>query len=511
MRAERRAALLALLLPSFLLACSRQQQQVARPASASSQKPCIFLVVIDTARADHFSFLGYDRRTTPFIDRLAKDAVVYRNAHSVAPWTLPAHMSMFTGLLPGEHGATWAAFSQPASVSLAQMLSRSPRLCAPSRMLAARLKATGYNTLGISENPWISRSLGFGFGFDHFLEAWTKVGCDVTPRDPKSVALPRGNSAGCSFLMFEERFASKGLEAPFFVFFNLADPHLPYDAPEGFTFKFANRRDVAGVSRVHDELLAGQPGAVEKQLLAGTRRIQPKPLAALYDGELNYVDSVVGQLVDWLRAKKLYRRSLVVVTSDHGEHLGEGGRYSHQLSMEEALLRIPLIVKYPGNRGAGTVEESPLVSNLDIYRTLLAAADADGGPGLDSGWSRNLAERERFDRRILPAEYQQSDAYLRELATINSAFDVAAHRKVQRVFYAGTGKYFFEDSDFVKREESGGSPRSSDAADRDTLVQQMRDFIRHLDAGCATGTTERNGAAPEPQTIEALRALGYIS
>ncbi|MEQ1895592.1 MAG: sulfatase-like hydrolase/transferase, partial [Planctomycetota bacterium] len=115
-------------------------------------RPNLVLIVIDTARADHFSCYGYAPETTPHVDALAARGVRFTEARSLAPWTLPAHMSMFSGLSPRDHGATWAAFSEPESAPLRELVARTFTPGEPERMLAARLGAAGYRCLGFSPN-----------------------------------------------------------------------------------------------------------------------------------------------------------------------------------------------------------------------------------------------------------------------------------------------------------------------------------------------------------------------
>ena len=131
----------------------------------SSQPPNIVLIVVDTSRVDHFSTYGASRATTPHVDALAQQSVVYLGAHSVAPWTLPSHWSMFTGLLPGEHGAHWGAFSESEHKTIRQMMGRRFTIEDDSRLLPQRLREAGYTTIALSGNGWISSQSGFSAGF----------------------------------------------------------------------------------------------------------------------------------------------------------------------------------------------------------------------------------------------------------------------------------------------------------------------------------------------------------
>jgi arylsulfatase A-like enzyme len=473
------------------------------PSPARASRPNIFLIVIDTARADHFSYAGYRRHTTPRIDALTADAVVYRGAHSTAPWTLPAHMSMFSGLLPTEHGATWAAYSEPAQMTLREMIRRGFSVGEPERMLARRLKQAGYATVGISQNPWVSESRGFAEGFDQFIEAWRPSSLpqpySALPREVKIAKEADSGSAGRSLVVFKYHFLTTDVEEPFFVFFNFIDPHFPYLPPGRFRKVFdGDRRLIPEMTR----------DGVELELIAGVKQIDGEALSRFYDAELRYVDWAIGNLLAWLRSRDLYDNSMIVITSDHGEHLGEGGRYSHQLSLQEELLQVPLVIKYPGGAGAGTIVEDPLVSNLDVYRTILAQAGAEaggGGPGFRT-LAQDLGRMSDFDRSLLIAESHFSEAYLQQLLQANPAFDVAKHRHIRRAVYDSDCKYLFDAADLVSAEPL--SPVTRAACSQGALVtERMRAYVDAAGHGPRPGAP----AGPDRELLDQLESLGYVA
>jgi arylsulfatase A-like enzyme len=502
----RRWALLVGLLCTGLSAGCRREGHRDRAARRAGP-PNIILLVIDTARADRFGFLGCARRTTPEIDAFAADCVAYPNAHSVAPWTLPAHMSMFTGLLPGEHGATWRAFSEPAEMTLAEIMVRSYTPPDPQRLLPFLLKQAGYITIGISQNPWVSERNGFAQGFDHFVEAWrSRAGLGSSyewlPRKLKTTPEADSGPAGRSLLLFKQYFDAHDVAEPFFAFFNLIDPHFPYLPPGSFARRFD------GDPRIIPEMLGDETGTVELALIAGGRHIDPAALTRFYDAELYYVDFIVGKLMEWLRDKDYYDDALIILTSDHGEHLGAYGRYSHQLSVEEGLLRVPLLIKYPGGRGAGSRVSDPLVSNLDVYRTILSAARCDPSSEIPPDRSYDLAQMDRFDRTELVAEDYYSEAYLRQLQQHSDNFDIDDQRLVRRAVYTHEGKYVFEDDRLETVEAIG--PENAPAADeqpRADMIARMHDYIQAVDE---TARTQAAPAEPDPDLIEKLRSLGYV-
>ena len=447
--------------------------------------PNVLLIVIDTVRADHFSCNEYERRTTPRIDKFARDAVTYRNASSPAPWTLPAHASMFTGLPSGLHGMRWIQ-TPPDEEGLATGALRPE---AQRRLLAERFRQAGYRTLGISNNGWISKTTGLDHGFERFWHIQTEreVIADYLEW-PAEHSVPRqlAGLAGGSIALLKRELSSLGSDERFFAFLNLIDPHSPYRAPKGYRFFFegstpehqALRRDWADK---HYELAT----------LAGAERPDPELLATLYDQEIRYADDVLGNLFRWLRQHGLYDDALIVVTSDHGEHMGENGRYSHQLSVERELLWVPLIIKYPGNAGAGTVEESSLVSTADVYQTLLATTgdtQAEASP-----WSQDLQRMDRFARSWTLSEYYYSDAYLAQLEALNPAFDAEPHRTVRRVIHTRQGRTVF-----------AGAERVSGSTEAPEL-QAYETYVERVEA-LPVGATSHD----DPELLEALRELGYV-
>jgi len=465
--------------------------------------PNVILVVLDTARADRTSLDGYDRMTTPAIDGMARDGVTYLDAHSVAPWTLPSHFSMFTGLFPGQHGANWRAFATPEDGGLEEILHRTFRLADPSLWLPKRLKDAGYLTVGFSSNAWISRRTGFDVDFDFFHEMWKERGAlrkgydDLDRRIRMSRDVDRAD-AGLVLMDFK-RYALEqggGLREPFFLFFNFIDPHYPYSPPKLWRYQFTSDVDLGErIAKFEFD---------EMGMQAGDQPVDVKRFSPFYDGEISYLDFVVGRLLDWLRERGYYDESLIVITSDHGEHLGEGGKFSHQFSVEEELLRVPLVVKYPGNERAGEVVRNPLVSNMDAYQTILARATpaASGDP---VSMSVDLGDAGGVRRRFLLAEYYHSLPYLRASHRKYEGFSVEEHRVDRRVVYGSAARYVFEERDGVSTLTAVVG--EEDAQERDQAIAFLNQYVASLGSG---GVLEDTEQPLDPETIERLRSLGYV-
>jgi len=284
---------------------------IQRPPRITS----VVLVVLDTVRADHTSAYGYSRPTTPRLDALAQQGLLFEHARAVAPWTLPSHASLFTGRLPHQHGCHWEH-----------------RWLADSQeTIAETLAAAGFTTFGVTTNPNASSLYHLDQGFASFQETWRL-------RD-RHRGLADSAIANLEIRRFLER---RDRERPFFVFVNYSDAHLPYSPPPPNDRLFGPASERARRLAARGDLL--------QATLTGAESIGPgdgEGLAALYDGEVRTADQRLGELLDLLDEFDLAADTVVIVTSDHGEHLGEEGRVDHQLSLDEALLRVPLVVRFP--------------------------------------------------------------------------------------------------------------------------------------------------------------------
>jgi arylsulfatase A-like enzyme len=319
-------------------------------AGCGARRPNILLVVADTARADRFSCDGYARPTTPRIDALGRDGAVYLQARTPAPWTLPAHASLFTGLEPSFHGAD----------------SGHLKLDDDLPVLAQRLRDAGYRTQAYVANPWVGREYGFDRGFDTFDEVW------------RGVHGTEGEmGAGAIVEAFGRWLDWRGgnpdaRHQPFFVFVNLFEPHLPYNPPDEERRRFLP----AGADPARVERLRRFKNPDEVKAILGLLTLDDADravLSGLYDGEIAYVDRRIGEIADGLRRRGLLDDTVVAVTSDHGEMLGEHGLYDHKLGLYEPVLRIPLVLRYPRRVPAGQRIAAPVMLQ-DLTPTLLGLA-----------------------------------------------------------------------------------------------------------------------------------------
>ncbi len=308
------------------------------PGPEDRPPPSVLLISLDTLRADHLGLYGYGRDTSPYLDRLARECLVFDRAYTPQPWTLVAHMSMLSGLEPEDHGV------HSANVAL------SPEV----PLVAERLAERGYFSVGLrsADCIWLDERYGFARGFDVYRE-------HSGPADAEGMLL--------------ETLAPLAPDRPVFAFVHLFDVHTKlfdkgfrgfYDPPEPFDRAFLDdaRERLAHVDcrklwEGHGTLTAAEQEA----------------MVALYDGAIRFVDAELERIVEGWRESGLLERSLLVVTADHGEALGDHGLLDGHGGMFEEGLRVPLLVRFPDGFRAGEREQG-LVSLIDLVPTILGEA-----------------------------------------------------------------------------------------------------------------------------------------
>jgi arylsulfatase A-like enzyme len=307
----------------------------------TSRPPNVVLVVIDTARADHFSSYGYPRPTTPHLDAFAREAIRFERAYSVSCWTVPAHASMFTGLYPATH---WAG---QTNVWLDDRFTT----------IAELLRARGYATADFSGNPWVSPTTNLVQGFD-VVETMTG----------RPDLAPTGAKPHPTNKLIADWLGRRPTDRPFFLFVNYLEPHAPYQPPKQFEARFLP----GGLSDA-ERAAALVPWTDWYLGRAGLTPAAAAERTALYDGEIAYADEIVSDLLEELRRAKVYDDSLIIIASDHGENLGEHGHLTHVFALYEPTARVPLLVRLPGAARGGSVRTDP-VQLVDLFSTIASFA-----------------------------------------------------------------------------------------------------------------------------------------
>jgi len=365
----------------------------------------VLLISLDSTRRDLLSCYGRrplhapERSTCPNLDRLAAGGVVFEDAYTTTSWTLPSHVSMFTGLSGVEHAVDESVHSYDGA----------------QPMLAEILRGHGFGTAGFYSGPFLGPAFGFGRGFERYeacygselVEAAGTARARIEQRD---AAKARGDRQAYVRLYKAAEDAEKALQAashrdvsslgvtdsvleelerrargdePFFLFAHYFDPHYDYTPPaEHDLFDPDYAGSIDGNDFFDSPLIAGPatgPGARE-------RRVPERDLErvlSLYEGELSWTDAQVGRILDRLDELDLARNTLVIVTSDHGDEFFEHGAIGHRRTLFEEVVRVPLIVRLPGTIPAGE-RASGLVSIQDIPATVLEALALPATAGASS-------------------------------------------------------------------------------------------------------------------------------
>jgi arylsulfatase A-like enzyme len=344
----------------------RERIATSHLPTASKSSPNVLVILVDTLRADHLSGYGYARPTSPHLDHIAQQGVVFEDAISTSSWTLPAHQGLLTGRYPHEHGPLR---EQPLKRSL------------PT--LAQVLDDHGYRTAAFSANTdFFNRRAGFDRGFLHFEDYFYSVadsvyrtfwgrlvfhnyvggllGLDELPGRKKAADVNR------ALLHWLDRDHDK----PFFAFLNYLDVHGPYIPEQPYRYKFANP---ASQAQCAPTLLGRlnplhRPDEVEHLLQLSPACFQLQVDA--YDGAVSYVDDQIASLFSELAGRGLDKNTLVVITSDHGESFGEHGLVSHGTSLYREQLWVPLIYWWPGHVPSGMRIDRP-ISGASLPATIL--------------------------------------------------------------------------------------------------------------------------------------------
>ncbi len=327
------------------------------------KRPNIVLISIDTLRADHLSCYGYHRRTSPNIDRIAAEGVRFEQAYSNAVWTPPSHASMLSGLYPSQHGVTDNTTLSKSLPTIAETL----------------LKA-GYDTAGFVNNPLVGAMVGLDRGHEQFFEMWRGVtsgsrfvrACHYLYRRLRDAAGVNDHGGLATNQKVQQWLQQRTKsDKPFYLFLHHIEPHNPIAAPRPFRYKFVTPDVSAAIDRNKLAKMANNPLCYFTQDITLTET-ERSYLIGLYDGEIAYVDHLLGQLINYLREMNRLDNTLLIVTADHGEHLGEHDFYSHVASLYEPIVRIPVIIRYPELYEPGTVVDGP-VQTVDIFPTILQA------------------------------------------------------------------------------------------------------------------------------------------
>lgn len=476
------------------------------PDGPPPPRPNVLWVVWDTTRADRLSLYGHERETTPFLERWSREARVFDDALSASSWTVPSHASFFTGLYPSEHGAD----------------NGHRRLDERNVTLAELLQDAGYRTYLYSANPHISAADRFDQGFELSEHPWDK-------RFRAQVLSILGEKTSSEGGELARRVREGGLETwdvkaagavargallewlgtvpegePWFAFLNYMEAHRPLVPPGELRARFLSPEDVEAshaLDRDWDATWSYVFGL--REMDADERRV----LAGTYDAALLELDLRFEELISSLEAAGRLENTVVILTSDHGDHLGEHHLLEHQFSLYQDLVRVPLIVHAPGRVRAG--REAAPVSTLDLFRTVL---ELTGTPLPEAAGQRGVSllapspERRRFAEFLVPRR-----PLLERFAREHPQWDPAPWDRTLRALWAGPHKLIWSSDGRHELYDLEADPRELDerrelAGDTTRLLQDLLDAqVSELVVPAG-----REPVAPlSEERLRQLRGLGY--
>jgi len=464
-----------------------------RPAESAPKTPSVVVIVMDTVRADHLSLYGYEHPTSPELEKLAARAHVFRRAIANSNWSLPSHATLLTGLLPHQHGAHTVvspAAADPSSPRLVD-ITQQP-LAEANETIVETLRGRGYATGAVTANyAWVTKESGLLQGFDYvddrsgMLVAWEPF-CGAYLRHLPVASLRDLYARKTSSKLGADDIVDHSLafvdavgRGPFFLLVNFMDGHAPYG------------------SALRAELV---PEIRERFRKSRWRAANLEP----YDRSIAFLDHEVGRFFRELEARRIFDDALVVVTSDHGERFGEGNRGWHGADLSQESVRVPLLIKLPGESSPQTIDRRAQLA--DVVPTIL---DAVGLPASKSFFGSPLA---LASRAVIAENYLASGG--RGTAPRSISLDELDERLPT--------EWAIFDGDWKLVREAGGRNRLYDVA-RDPAEAEDRaasepEVTRRLAEELAallpreafTGyRTPVVQAKASNVTIEKLRSLGY--
>lgn len=462
------------------------------PSQAKGSGPNVLLIVLDTVRASSLSLHGYHRKTSPSLEQIAAEADVFTNAIAISDMTLPTHASLFTGV----HGRWHEAHLQDKS-RLGNRISR--KFPTMAELLAAR----GYQTAGIAANfSYVTSAFGMDRGFAVFdsrapiayladgatkqrhslrwsvrkiIDRW----CSSLPWDAVTRTAAEINADAKTVLR-----KAKAGSGPFFLFLNYMDAHRPYVPPPPFDTLFPGK--------IHP-FTTTDFEKMRSDMVGGVRTISERErehLTSQYDGGIAYLDSQIGELIRHMKSEGQFENTLIVITSDHGEALGEHDLLEHSVeSIYQMHVHVPLIVKYP-NQKAGRVIDTP-ASQIDVLPEVLAAVAIKPGAYIQGV---RLSEVEKAGPRDLFTECFSGGRLNPKRAIIRWPLKWIESRQGAKELY-----------DISKDRNEEKNLRDDHPAEAEALAAALSEWRKS-----APRRQEPQEKILDEETIRRLKSLGYV-
>ncbi len=464
------------------------------------KNPNVILIIIDAARQDHLSCYGYDKNTSPFIDDLAKTSLLFQNAYATAPWTVPSHASLFTGLFPSEHK------TQNDNLYLDKNI---PTL---SEILASG----GYSTVGFSDNMYVGRATGLHRGFQYFDEVWEryrfKSKFDLLLLGLKRILhmTDRGGKETTDLII--DWLINRDKANPFFMFVNYIDVHQICHPPRSFLIKFGGGQ--YSYRRMYKFMRAYLNGRVK--FYTGEIKFSDedwKNFKWIYDAALYYIDYQINRIYECLTDLGILDNTILIITSDHGTNLGEHGFIHHEYCLYETLLKIPLIIRYkPLSENKQIMKEIQL---SDIFHMILRMLNIDGRLVKGERFSLSEILSDTDPSSQIFSEWRRAESNISELKKFAPDFDFSKFDKGLRSIKIDNYKYIESTNGENELYNLGIDPEEAiNILAKDPYkAEEMQQLLRKFEGNLIRQDEEEQYKKldADEELKKRLRSLGYIA
>ena len=453
---------------------------------AAADAPNVILISIDSLRADHLGCYGYERDTSPNLDRLAAEGTLFEQPIASSSWTLPTHMAMLTSMYDSVH----------------QVRSRKRRYVLSHPLLAEVLQEAGYDTAGFYAGALLHPGFGFDSGFDDYvnctsyswaadlgLEEFGERRDETREAARTDITSPRIHEKVTGWL---DGWLAREEKERFFLFIHYWDVHYDYIPPAPYDTMFDPEYDGSFDFSDFEHNEAIEPNMSKRDL---------QHLIALYDGEIRWTDEWIGKLFAYLAGKGIYDETLIIVTADHGEEFFDHGMKGHRKNLHDETVRVPLIVRWPGRVAAGR-RVATQVRSIDIYPTIVSSAGLDV-PGRALG------------RSLLGAMAEEAEPLEPAPALIDLKKSRQHHRALRTEGWKLIDIVTDDERSFYDLAEDPGerSPIALDADPRakDAFARLQKEWLAF--EKLALTLTPKGVSAEltlDAKTLAELKALGYI-
>jgi len=465
-----------------------------------NKKPNVILLVLDTQRADHLSCYGYSRKTSPNIDKFSTEAAKFKKCYSTANWTVPGHASIFTGKYLITLGCHCPGVSFMEDKELGKKYVSFP-LIDEELTFAEILKENGYQTAAVISNTGnVTKFNGLHQGFEHWdtKDVITYKTFAYILLNKIQIKIKREiielfyntlyrNATDINKAIY--KWLDKRKEKPFFLFVNYNDPHSPYRPPSPYDTKFPGKMDNFNLMKVKEEVMS------QKRKIT---KAEKNHLLSQYDGEILYLDNELGKLFARLKNEGLYDNSIIIITSDHGEHFGEHDLIEHGNELYDPVTSVPLIIKPSKN-----FEWNPVVDQtvqvIDILPTILEMLDIEIPEDIQGS-----PLTKRISHPIISEDYMHPVTYNKynkrfhkdQMSLVEEDFKyISSTDNNNKLFNLNT------DTDEIKNLKDINPEKSKFLYNK---IMEWRDSVkvRKLDGKMLPEL--------DPENLQKLRALGYI-